>query len=161
MLSAIARCRCPGARNPNAPGLPMLSLTRVRPCASSSRARRASSPRISYRTSDRRSRVFRLGGDIGGRGMDVAAKPSGKTPPAPHHPPMHRTLVNDGFRFALPILRVLLRLESGHGHRPLPRLNPDFAPLRVIGWPWEGRSEEHTSDLQSLMRISYAVFCLK
>src|SRR3546814_3761121 len=27
----------------------------------------------------------------------------------------------------------------------------------VIG----GRSEEHTSELQSLMRISYAVFCLK
>src|SRR3546814_4076424 len=26
-----------------------------------------------------------------------------------------------------------------------------------IGW----RSEEHTSELQSLMRISYAVFCLK
>src|SRR3546814_10414123 len=25
----------------------------------------------------------------------------------------------------------------------------------------ESRSEEHTSDLQSLMRISYAVFCLK
>src|SRR3546814_5317494 len=25
----------------------------------------------------------------------------------------------------------------------------------------EGRSEEHTSELQSLMRISYAVFCLK
>src|SRR3546814_2068535 len=27
-----------------------------------------------------------------------------------------------------------------------------------LGWP---RSEEHTSELQSLMRISYAVFCLK
>src|SRR3546814_1511936 len=33
-------------------------------------------------------------------------------------------------------------------------------------WWWErpysdpGRSEEHTSELQSLMRISYAVFCL-
>src|SRR3546814_7574835 len=27
--------------------------------------------------------------------------------------------------------------------------------------PLEHRSEEHTSDLQSLMRISYAVFCLK
>src|SRR3546814_14977122 len=30
--------------------------------------------------------------------------------------------------------------------------------------PWHcpiGRSEEHTSELQSLMRISYAVFCLK
>src|SRR3546814_4366761 len=26
---------------------------------------------------------------------------------------------------------------------------------------FERRSEEHTSDLQSLMRISYAVFCLK
>src|SRR3546814_3757087 len=25
---------------------------------------------------------------------------------------------------------------------------------------WIGRSEEHTSELQSLMRISYAVFCL-
>src|SRR3546814_2962249 len=27
--------------------------------------------------------------------------------------------------------------------------------------PHEYRSEEHTSELQSLMRISYAVFCLK
>src|SRR3546814_4639077 len=26
---------------------------------------------------------------------------------------------------------------------------------------WTARSEEHTSELQSLMRISYAVFCLK
>src|SRR3546814_4453115 len=26
---------------------------------------------------------------------------------------------------------------------------------------YESRSEEHTSELQSLMRISYAVFCLK
>src|SRR3546814_3855521 len=26
---------------------------------------------------------------------------------------------------------------------------------------WLRRSEEHTSELQSLMRISYAVFCLK
>src|SRR3546814_2418640 len=31
------------------------------------------------------------------------------------------------------------------------------ADFRVDG----GRSEEHTSELQSLMRISYAVFCLK
>src|SRR3546814_15829344 len=28
-------------------------------------------------------------------------------------------------------------------------------------WEKFGRSEEHTSELQSLMRISYAVFCLK
>src|SRR3546814_9503102 len=37
--------------------------------------------------------------------------------------------------------------------------------LRLLGRPGgEGRgirSEEHTSELQSLMRISYAVFCLK
>src|SRR3546814_8630901 len=32
------------------------------------------------------------------------------------------------------------------------------APAAVPGSP---RSEEHTSELQSLMRISYAVFCLK
>src|SRR3546814_9834292 len=33
---------------------------------------------------------------------------------------------------------------------------------RALGW-WDlhRRSEEHTSELQSLMRISYAVFCLK
>src|SRR3546814_8433130 len=30
----------------------------------------------------------------------------------------------------------------------------------LIGQGLAGRSEEHTSELQSLMRISYAVFCL-
>src|SRR3546814_9673861 len=30
-----------------------------------------------------------------------------------------------------------------------------------VAVPGAGRSEEHTSELQSLMRISYAVFCLK
>src|SRR3546814_9175428 len=30
-----------------------------------------------------------------------------------------------------------------------------------VGWLTHGRSEEHTSELQSLMRNSYAVFCLK
>src|SRR3546814_4383937 len=33
-----------------------------------------------------------------------------------------------------------------------------WALRRSCAWP---RSEEHTSELQSLMRISYAVFCLK
>src|SRR3546814_3437565 len=37
---------------------------------------------------------------------------------------------------------------------------------QLVGWLLAGaaiawRSEEHTSELQSLMRISYAVFCLK
>src|SRR3546814_1393146 len=33
--------------------------------------------------------------------------------------------------------------------------------VRNAGWMFDLRSEEHTSELQSLMRISYAVFCLK
>src|SRR3546814_4731462 len=32
---------------------------------------------------------------------------------------------------------------------------------RAVAGDAEARSEEHTSELQSLMRISYAVFCLK
>src|SRR3546814_1546018 len=36
------------------------------------------------------------------------------------------------------------------------RIDEDFDELAV-----RDRSEEHTSELQSLMRISYAVFCLK
>src|SRR3546814_5858890 len=35
--------------------------------------------------------------------------------------------------------------------------DPAWRPLRAF----DDRSEEHTSELQSLMRISYAVFCLK
>src|SRR3546814_5824927 len=35
-----------------------------------------------------------------------------------------------------------------------------FTQLSLIGTS-QRRSEEHTSELQSLMRISYAVFCLK
>src|SRR3546814_2100438 len=36
-----------------------------------------------------------------------------------------------------------------------------FAWSRLIFLASDHRSEEHTSELQSLMRISYAVFCLK
>src|SRR3546814_3778333 len=32
---------------------------------------------------------------------------------------------------------------------------------RIVSGQAAGRSEEHTSELQSLMRISYAVFCLQ
>src|SRR3546814_10865564 len=34
-------------------------------------------------------------------------------------------------------------------------------PYDISGFQPSFRSEEHTSELQSLMRISYAVFCLK
>src|SRR3546814_3974289 len=48
----------------------------------------------------------------------------------------------------------------GGGDRADRRRRPVAARQRrgVVGG---GRSEEHTSELQSLMRISYAVFCLK
>src|SRR3546814_3132612 len=36
-----------------------------------------------------------------------------------------------------------------------------FGHLGLPALGLHGRSEEHTSELQSLMRISYAVFCLK
>src|SRR3546814_15138430 len=48
-----------------------------------------------------------------------------------------------------------------------PRLSDDGGMGRSRACPLSGigdhgsRSEEHTSELQSLMRISYAVFCLK
>src|SRR3546814_1423269 len=43
------------------------------------------------------------------------------------------------------------------GKNLLPGKSPRQPPAEAAG----GRSEEHTSELQSLMRISYAVFCLK
>src|SRR3546814_7706915 len=51
------------------------------------------------------------------------------------------------------------RLDSGWqqcAHFPPARHGP-----RIAQSGHDGRSEEHTSELQSLMRISYAVFCLK
>src|SRR3546814_4287165 len=58
-------------------------------------------------------------------------------------------------RFAAP--------ASPHGGE-LPRLWRGRTWPAVVHSPCPGsrlRSEEHTSELQSLMRISYAVFCLK
>src|SRR3546814_7370187 len=45
------------------------------------------------------------------------------------------------------------RLARGHRHR--------LRPAGALDGGGTARSEEHTSELQSLMRISYAVFCLK
>src|SRR3546814_8735902 len=65
---------------------------------------------------------------------------------------------------------TLFRSEPAPGRRCFPRTmdhrpagNPDRRGCRGLARPRPGRrrSEEHTSELQSLMRISYAVFCLK
>src|SRR3546814_6425948 len=47
-------------------------------------------------------------------------------------------------------LAGLLAPVAGRSHQDRPELRAQYR-----------RSEEHTSELQSLMRISYAVFCLK
>src|SRR3546814_10814975 len=53
-----------------------------------------------------------------------------------------------------PFLDRILR-DRDLSHRNPPRGNARGTAR------WRRRSEEHTSELQSLMRISYAVFCLK
>src|SRR3546814_2304998 len=46
---------------------------------------------------------------------------------------------------------------AGHNYTLVPHLHR----LVILSGAASTRSEEHTSELQSLMRISYAVFCLK
>src|SRR3546814_3162717 len=48
---------------------------------------------------------------------------------------------------------IIVRSPRGHEHCPANGIPAEQGALRS--------SEEHTSELQSLMRISYAVFCLK
>src|SRR3546814_951036 len=50
-------------------------------------------------------------------------------------------------------------VETVQGEGGLNVASPEW--LRQIARIAKERSEEHTSELQSLMRISYAVFCLK
>src|SRR3546814_10398571 len=59
--------------------------------------------------------------------------------------------------------------RSGHGHRAADQLaghDVEHGREHYFGLPdgarseHHDRSEEHTSEIQSLMRISYAVFCL-
>src|SRR3546814_8510134 len=60
------------------------------------------------------------------------------------------------------LYRRAARRAGGEGGVPLRcagALCRRSAAIVARGVP--GRSEEHTSELQSLMRISYAVFCLK
>src|SRR3546814_4147187 len=62
-------------------------------------------------------------------------------------------------------LARIKELVSRQGHPVLlargPELGHRLQPAGVVERAGLQRSEEHTSELQSLMRISYAVFCLK
>src|SRR3546814_9168750 len=57
----------------------------------------------------------------------------------------------------------LVSVESGYSRKPLNAAPAANGPITVSSRlvAASSRSEEHTSELQSLMRISYAVFCLK
>src|SRR3546814_4678937 len=59
----------------------------------------------------------------------------------------------EGKAFAISIL--------GEGQNELAMRFARAVPDKFDGVTRRPRSEEHTSELQSLMRISYAVFCLK
>src|SRR3546814_6607566 len=75
------------------------------------------------------------------------------------HAGVHRRLGAFGALLALAVLvlgSMVAVTGARLGHSP-PGAPP---PLVFLAVPL-GRSEEHTSELQSLMRISYAVFCLK
>src|SRR3546814_10395619 len=51
--------------------------------------------------------------------------------------------------------------DDQRGARLVDQDRVDFVDDREVEAALETRSEEHTSELQSLMRIPYAVFCLK
>src|SRR3546814_6193946 len=86
-----------------------------------------------------------------------------------------RFLVNDYLRGRQVLKRTLLLIDARHGIKDVDRdimkmLDEAAVSYRIAITKAdkvkasdlaETRSEEHTSELQSLMRISYAVFCLK
>src|SRR3546814_1657641 len=59
------------------------------------------------------------------------------------------------------VIQAIEITAEGIGRDALELLRKVKAAQYVAAHPGEVRSEEHTSELQSLMRISYAVFCLK
>src|SRR3546814_8080284 len=69
---------------------------------------------------------------------------------------LHRTIDDLAIHGAASAVAYARTAEHGSGHRR--RRHGDQAARRDRH---RNRSEEHTSELQSLMRISYAVFCLK
>src|SRR3546814_3672075 len=92
---------------------------------------------------------------------------SGRSPseslPAPPLSPRCRCgpgLSVDNDRHRAAVLRPGFLVRSDR-RRAFLAIADDVNPRRIDAQRGEIRSEEHTSELQSLMRISYAVFCLK
>src|SRR3546814_8856895 len=64
------------------------------------------------------------------------------------------------YRDGIAVQRAEARLSDGLEPNPACHA-PSLVHCPAFLCPPEARSEEHTSELQSLMRISYAVFCLQ
>src|SRR3546814_3431816 len=75
-----------------------------------------------------------------------------------HGHPLHAD-IRQRLAYGIELERFDDRNQHFHGWAPKGVRKFSIAPKQPIS-RW-GRSEEHTSELQSLMRISYAVFCLK
>src|SRR3546814_382294 len=138
-------CRSP----PTSPTASATARSATRRATSSGCSRTPERSAVSGLEDPTRGRIRRsVGDDVGGAG-DAGER--GRHPLGEIGVPVGRRVVapdvarvDDG--------RVVLRRDPLLGDRG------DVPPSASGG---EVRSEEHTSELQSLMRISYAVFCLK
>src|SRR3546814_938478 len=72
-----------------------------------------------------------------------------------------RTCSRETLRRAEPAQRIPPNVQTSCGIGHVACGGNDFGGSALLLRKHRGRSEEHTSELQSLMRISYAVFCLK
>src|SRR3546814_5200726 len=100
---------------------------------------------------------------VSSRMCHVCMRSSARRDPAPH-----TSAMRDSPRLVASAIRVARKACSSPGGnpvetcpkcwvKPVHRSTCDSTSVIRVA----GRSEEHTSELQSLMRISYAVFCLK
>src|SRR3546814_2011309 len=75
---------------------------------------------------------------------------------------VNREVISFLFKGSIPIQNPDQVQEARQQPRPdTSRLRTNHPEHVSAGSAARARSEEHTSELQSLMRISYAVFCLK
>src|SRR3546814_5699690 len=102
-------------------------------------------PQLGKLAATHRRHVLAIDKDVSGRGFDQAVDQANKRGFAR----TRQAHQDEDFAFL-----------DGKGNIINTQNLPGLAKNVVLGIPLV-RSEEHTSELQSLMRISYAVFCLK
>src|SRR3546814_4470706 len=86
---------------------------------------------------------------LGKKWLNAYVRHRSVAPNGSNHPPGRKTLRNDRPEHSI-------RCDQAEMFK-----NPSASKTFLARSSIRSRSEEHTSELQSLMRISYAVFCLK